>query len=219
MLDINPQSALYIIWGAGVTLQYAGLSVVIGFAIGTLLSLFKLSHCAPLRLFACVYTSIFRGTPLLLQLSFVYFALPMFIGYEITVFQAGVAAFSLNSGAYVSEIIRAGIQAIDKGQFEASRALGIPYSLMMRDIILPQSIKNILPALVNEIVNLLKESAIISVIGGADLMRRAQLVAAEEYTYFGPLIIAGLGYYTLVLGLSSIARYLEVKLQAKGAAA
>ena len=217
MLDINPDSALYIIWGAGVTLQYAGLSVILGFALGTFLSLLKLSHLKPLRLLAQVYTSIFRGTPLLLQLSFVYFALPMLTGYEITVFQAGVAAFSLNSGAYVSEIIRAGIQAIDKGQFEASKALGIPYSLMMRDIILPQSIKNILPALVNEMVDLLKESAIISVIGGADLMRRAQLVAAEEYTYFGPLIIAGLCYYVLVLALSGIAKYLETKLQAKGA--
>ena len=218
MFDINPDSALYIIWGAGVTLQYAGLSVVLGFALGTLLSLCKLSHLAPLRISARVYTSIFRGTPLLLQLSFVYFALPVLTGYEITVFEAGVAAFSLNSGAYVSEIIRAGIQAIDKGQFEASKALGIPYALMMRDIILPQSIKNILPALVNEMVNLLKESAIISVIGGADLMRRAQLVAAEEYTYFGPLIIAGLCYYVLVLTLSGIAKYLENKLQAKGAA-
>ncbi len=218
MLDINPDSALYIIWGAGVTLQYAGLSVILGFALGTVLSLFKLSHLAPLRIGARVYTSVFRGTPLLLQLSFVYFALPMLTGYEITVFQAGVAAFSLNSGAYVSEIIRAGIQAIDKGQFEASKALGIPYGLMMRDIILPQSIRNILPALVNEMVNLLKESAIISVIGGADLMRRAQLVAAEEYTYFGPLIIAGLCYYILVLALSGIAKYLETKLQAKGAA-
>lgn len=216
MLDINPDSALYIIWGAGVTLQYAGLSVVLGFALGAILSLFKLSHLAPLRIGARVYTSIFRGTPLLLQLSFVYFALPVLTGYEITVFQAGVAAFSLNSGAYVSEIIRAGIQAIDKGQFEASKALGVPYLLMMRDIILPQSIKNILPALVNEMVNLLKESAIISVIGGADLMRRAQLVAAEEYTCFGPLIIAGLCYYVLVLALSGTAKYLEIKLQAKG---
>lgn len=216
MLDINPDSALYIIWGAGVTLQYAGLSVVLGFALGAILSLFKLSHLAPLRIGARVYTSIFRGTPLLLQLSFVYFALPVLTGYEITVFQAGVAAFSLNSGAYVSEIIRAGIQAIDKGQFEASKALGVPYLLMMRDIILPQSIKNILPALVNEMVNLLKESAIISVIGGADLMRRAQLVAAEEYTYFGPLIIAGLCYYVLVLALSGTAKYLEIKLQVKG---
>jgi len=216
MLDINTDSALYIIWGAGITLQYAGLSVVLGFALGAILSLFKLSHLAPLRIGARVYTSIFRGTPLLLQLSFVYFALPVLTGYEITVFQAGVAAFSLNSGAYVSEIIRAGIQAIDKGQFEASKALGVPYLLMMRDIILPQSIKNILPALVNEMVNLLKESAIISVIGGADLMRRAQLVAAEEYTYFGPLIIAGLCYYVLVLALSGTAKYLEVKLQAKG---
>lgn len=218
MFDINPNSALYIIWGAGVTLQYAGLSVVLGFALGTVLSLFKLSHLAPLRMGARAYTSIFRGTPLLLQLSFVYFALPVLTGYEITVFQAGVAAFSLNSGAYVSEIIRGGIQAIDKGQFEASKALGIPYVHMMRDIILPQALKNILPSLVNEMINLLKESAIISVIGGADLMRRAQLVAAEEYTYFGPLIIAGLCYYVLVLALSGIAKYLEVKLQAKGSA-
>tara|TARA_B100000965_G_C19597292_1_gene760841 strand:- start:3342 stop:4004 length:663 start_codon:yes stop_codon:yes gene_type:complete len=205
-------SAWYIIQGAWVTLQYAGASTLLGFILGIILSLFKLSHLRPLEYLARAYTSIFRGTPLLLQLSFIYFAIPALIGYEITAFEAGIAAFSLNSGAYISEIIRAGIQAIDKGQFEAAQSLGLSYLQMMRDIILPQSLKNILPALVNEMVNLLKESAIISTIGGADLMRRAQLVAADEYTYFGPLIIAGICYYTLVLILSSCAKLVENKL-------
>lgn len=209
-------SILYIAGGIIVTLQYTLISVALGFILGGLLSLCKISHIKALNLFASAYISVFRGTPLLIQLSLIYFAIPTLTGYQMSVFVAGIAAFSLNSAAYVSEIIRAGIQSIDKGQFEAAKALGIPYTSMMKDIILPQALKNILPALVNEVINLLKESAIISVIGGADLMRRAQTVAAEQYSYFGPLLTASLFYYLLVMGFSYFAKILENKMKANG---
>lgn len=207
-------SIKYIVSGAFVTLQYTLTSVGIGFVIGALLALARLSSNKYLLLMSKIYTSIFRGTPILIQLSFVYFVLPGLLNIKLSVFAAGVISFSLNSGAYVSEIFRAGIQSIDKGQFEAARAFGVPYPCMIKDIVFPQAFKNILPALVNEVVNMLKESAIISVIGGADLMRRATIVASEKYTYFEPLIIAALCYYILVLFFSFIANKLEKKINA-----
>lgn len=142
----------------------------------------------------------------------IYLALPQF-GVDISQFQAAFLAFGLNSAAYVSEIIRAGIQAVDKGQREAAEALGIPYRPMMLRIILPQAMRNILPALFNEFINLTKESAIVSVIGVTDLMRRAQITSAETYLYFEPLLFVGLIYYVLVMGLTVIGRLLERRLK------
>ncbi len=180
---------------------------------GFVLALFKLGKWRGLRWFSSVYTSIFRGTPLLVQLTLIYFATPQLTGYRISAFEAGVLTFSLNSGAYISEIIRAGIAAVDRGQMESALALGLSYSQAMRGIILPQAIKNILPALVNEVVDLVKESSLISVIGEADLLRRAQIVAAEKYVYFEPLLVAATMYYCIVMILSIAAKVLEVRLR------
>ncbi|WP_342270792.1 amino acid ABC transporter permease [Rickettsia endosymbiont of Orchestes rusci] len=203
---------LYIVKGTLVTLKYSVIAVILGLLIGALLAICKVSKNFILRLFANFYTSIFRGTPLLIQLSIIYFGLPYLIGIKFSVFVAGVTAFSLNSGAYVSEIIRAGINAVDKGQVEAAEALAIPKALIMKDIILPQAIRNIFPSLINELVNLIKESAIISTIGGMDLMRRATIVSAETYNYFFPALIAASCYYILVMIISNIAKIIEKKL-------
>jgi arginine/lysine/histidine transporter system substrate-binding protein len=143
-----------------------------------------------------------------LQLTLVYFATPQLTGYNISALQAGVITFFLNSGAYISETIRAGIQAVDKGQKEAAESLGVPYKLMM-----PQALKNILPALVNESIALLKDSALVSVIGVEDLLRRATIVGAEKYIYFEPLIFVGAIYYLMVLSLTWGANVLERRLQ------
>lgn len=206
-------SVPYILEGIPVTLSYTGVSLLLGFVWGAALAFCKVGHIRPLRWFASVYTSIFRGTPLLLQLMLIYHATPQLMGYDISVWQAGILTFTLNSGAYLSEHIRGGINAVDKGQREAALSLGIPYPLMMKDIILPQAIRNILPSLVNESIDLLKESALISVIGGADILRRANFVAAEKYLFFEPLLVAGLLYYVLVMILTSGVHILEKKLK------
>jgi His/Glu/Gln/Arg/opine family amino acid ABC transporter permease subunit len=203
----------YILGGIQVTLAYTFVSVCLGFLWGTLLALCKVSHIKALKWFAAFYTSIFRGTPLLLQLILVYHATPQLTGYTISIWEAGILTFTLNSGAYISEIIRSGINSIDKGQKEAALSLGVPYSLMMKDIILPQAIRNILPSLVNEAIDLLKESALISVLGGADILRRASIVASEKYLYFEPLIVAGCIYYVLVMILTFGAQRLEKRLK------
>ncbi|MBV8885839.1 MAG: ABC transporter substrate-binding protein/permease [Chroococcidiopsidaceae cyanobacterium CP_BM_RX_35] len=203
----------YITQGILVTLEFTAISALLGFIWGTVLSLFKISTIKPLVWFGTAYTSIFRGTPLLLQIALVYYATPQLTGYNISALLAGVITFTLNSGAYISETIRAGILAVDKGQQEAALSLGIPYRPMMADIILPQALKNILPALVNESIALLKDSALVSTIGVADLLRRAQIVGAEKYIYFEPLLFAGAIYYLMVMSLTWVGYALERKLQ------
>jgi His/Glu/Gln/Arg/opine family amino acid ABC transporter permease subunit len=199
----------FLLAGTLVTLKYMTLSLLLGSMLGICLTLIKISQNRILRTLANAYTSIFRGTPLLVQLTLVYFAVPQLTGYNFTPFEAGLIAFSLNSAAYVSEVIRGGIQAVDKGQLEAAQSLGVPYVLTMRDIILPQAIKNSLPGLVNEAIDLLKESALVSVFGELDLLRRANIVSAEKFIYFEPLIFVAVVYYVLVMILSQLARLLE----------
>lgn len=206
-------SVPYILKGVQVTLAYTSVSLCLGFIWGALLALCKIGHIRPLRWLADFYTSVFRGTPLLLQLILIYHATPQLTGYMISIWEAGILTFTLNSGAYVSEHIRAGINAVEKGQMEAALSLGVPYFSRMKDIILPQAIRNILPSLVNEAIDLLKESSIIYVIGGADILSRANNVAHEKYLYFEPLLIAGFLYYILVMILTMAARLLEKKLK------
>ncbi|MDR1413966.1 MAG: amino acid ABC transporter permease [Puniceicoccales bacterium] len=201
----------YIIKGAGATLEYALLSMFFGLCGGTLLAIVRLSSYKILRAFATLYLSIFRGTPLLLQLSIIYFAMPQIIGRPIPAFLAGIIAFSLNSSAYVSEIIRAGIQSVDIGQIEIAKVLGCSKIQIMRDIVLAQGIRKVLPSLVNEMIDLLKESAIVSIIGESDLLRRANIIASEHYLYLEPLLIAGICYYCMVIILSCLAKHIERK--------
>lgn len=208
---IDYSAFIYIVEGSTITLAYSILSVSCGLVIGVLLAMMKLSRYKILQAIAHFYTSIFRGTPLLIQLSIVYFALPSMIGIKLGVLSSGVIAFSLNSGAYVSELVRAGLQGVDKHQLEAAKVLNVPTYYAIKDILLPQALRRILPSLTNELISLIKETSIISMLGEADLMRRAQLISAQTYDYFTPLCIAGLCYYVLILIIGKISKYLESK--------
>lgn len=157
------------------------------------------------------FISIVRGTPLILQLSLVYFCVPDLLGIRLNVLETGIVTFGINSSAYIAEILRSGIENLPKGQFEAAKTLQIPNCYMWKDIILPQVITNILPSLISEIITLLKETALISTLGGLDLMRRAQMVAAEKFTYFFPIITAGIYYYLLILLIEFIGKKIEQK--------
>ena len=203
----------FIAEGIFVTLKYTVISLIFGSIWGLSLALMKISHIKFLEIFASVYTSIFRGTPLLVQLVFIYYASPQVIGYKPSAFEAGILTFSLNSGAYVSEIIRAGILSVDRGQFEAASALGIRYFFTMKDIILPQALRNVLPALINEMISLLKESSLISIIGEMDLFKRANIVSAEKYIYFEPLLVIAVIYYLMVVTLSTFMNLVEKRLR------
>jgi len=199
----------YILKGIGVTLQIAIGASIIGFIVGILLALCKIGKVNVLRWFADFYTSIFRGTPLVLQLLIIYYAVPQLFDIQIEPIPTAIMAFGLNSGAYISEIIRAGINAVDKGQMEAAQALGIPYTKMMKDIIIPQAVKNILPSLVNEFITLNKETAVVTVISALDIMRRAYIVGGSTYRYLEPLLFAGVIYYIMTLVLTFLGKRIE----------
>ncbi len=203
----------FILKGIGATLAFVSISIVMGFVLGTLLSLCKITKIPFLKGFAVFYTSMFRGTPLILQLMIIYFAVPQLTGYDISAFLSAVLAFGLNSAAYISEIIRGGIQAVDRGQTEAAEALGVPYKPMMLNIILPQAFKNILPAMMNEFITLTKESALVSTIGYLDLMRRAQVVGSDIYRSFEPLIFVALIYWVMVYLLTVAGSIVERRLR------
>ncbi len=199
----------FIYHGALTTLQITAITAVFGFLLGVLLSLIKISKCRPLVWFGSLYTSIFRGTPLLVQLCIVHFGLPQLTGMTLTTMQSGVLTFSLNSAAYISEIFRGGINAIDRGQYEAAMSLGVGYRDMMKDIILPQAVKHILPSLVNEAISLLKESSILSYIGAVELLRAADQITVLTFRFFEPYLVIAVIYYVLVMLLSMAASRIE----------
>ncbi|HEY8415994.1 MAG TPA: amino acid ABC transporter permease [Thermaerobacter sp.] len=169
--------------GVVLTLQLTAVSVVAGLAIGLLIALCKLSRWAVLRWFGSTYTWIFRGTPLLVQIYIVFFGLTQF-GIKLDPFPAGVLALSLNSGAYLAEIIRAAIESIPRGQMEAARSLGMSYGLAMRRVILPQAYRRMIPPMINEFVTLLKDSSLVSVTGLVELMHRSRQLSAATLKPF-----------------------------------
>ena len=195
--------------GAILTLKMTAICAVFGFLLGVLLSLVKISRWKPFVWFGRVYTSIFRGTPLLVQLCIVHFGLPKLLGITFSTTQSGILTFSLNSAAYISEIFRGGIQAVDKGQYEAAQSLGIEYKDMMKDIILPQAINHNLPSLVNEAIALLKETSILSYIGAVELLRAADQITVMSFRFFEPYLVVACIYYIFVMILSTFANRLE----------
>lgn len=198
-----------LLMGAGVTIEITAFSVAIGFFIGLLVGIARISQFKILRIMAAVYADCIRGTPLLVQIFLIYFALPMAIGQRVEPFIAAVAACGINSGAYVSEIFRAGIQAIDVGQMEAGRSLGLTWWQTMRLIILPQAFKNILPPLGNEFIAMLKDSSLVSVIGFEELTRRGQLIIAQTYGSFEIWMTVAVLYLIMTMAISRIVAFLE----------
>lgn len=203
-------STLFIGRGILFTLILLLGGIIIGIILGLLSAIARYNMIA--NIFISRVISIIRATPLILQLAFIYLAIPNLTGINLSVILSGIIAFGLNSSAYIAEILRAGINSIPKGQFEAAQTLKIPYFYLWKDIIMPQVFKNILPAMVNEVIALLKETALIATIGGMDIMRSAQIIAAEQFTYFLPLSIAALYYYALVLLIEYSGKKLEKKL-------
>ena len=195
--------------GAGVTIQITVLSTAIGFVIGLVVGVARISHLRPLRLLAEVYVEFFRGTPLLVQIFLFYFALPVITGQRIDPFIAAISACGINSGAYVAEIFRAGIQSVDEGQMEAGRSLGMTWLQTMRYIIVPQAVKRVIPPLGNEFIAMLKDSSLVSVIGFEELTRRGQLIIAKTYGSFEIWMSVAVIYLVMTLTISRFVAYLE----------
>lgn len=204
-----------VLQGLGVTLQLTLGAGGLGLALGLLVALARLSRRAVLRGVARAYITLFRGTPLLLQLLFIFFALPMMLGVRLGPMAAGITALSLNAAAYIAEIFRAAIESIDKGQLEAARALGMSRGLAMRRVILPQTFRRLIPPLVNELAALSKDTSLVMVIALPELLYETKQLAG---TYLRPEVYvwAALGYLLIVLALSTLAQRLEHRLEARG---
>lgn len=216
--DFLSKYYMFFIDGAKFTIILAFFTVLIGSILGLFLALLRLSNVKIfnikiLNIIATAYVEFIRGTPLMVQIFIIYYALPDLIGINLPEMTSAVMALAINSGAYVSEIIRAGIQAVDKGQMEAARSLGMPYGMSMRYVIVPQAVKNILPALGNEFVTIIKESSVVSVIGIKELMYNADTVRGNTFRAFEPLIVAALVYFVMTFSLSKLMGWFERRMK------
>lgn len=219
--------------GAAITLAITVISVTNGCVLGLFAGLARLSGRRFLRLLATCYVDFFRGTPLLVQILLVYFGIPylldifceylaarygiprLFSSTDIPKLWAAIISCSLNSGAYVAEIFRAGVQSIEKGQMEAARSLGMTHTQAMRYVILPQAFRRIIPPLGNEFIAMLKDTSLLSVIGFEELARRGQLIVGETFAVFEIYITVALIYLVMTLSFSRLVDYAERRLKTR----
>ncbi len=200
--------------GIKITILISLIGVALGSILGAFVALMKLSKIKIISWIASIYIEILRGTPMLVQVFIVFFGITAALGLDISALVCGTIALVINSSAYIAEIIRAGINAVDKGQMEAARSLGLNYRQTMKSVIMPQAIKNILPALGNEFVTLIKESSIVSTIGVGEIMFNAQVVQGISFDPFTPLIVAAALYFVLTFVLTRIMNMIEGRLNA-----
>ena len=201
----------FLLKGAVVTIKVTSLAVLMGIALGTILGLARVSKSKWLKRISKAYIEFFRGTPLLIQLFILYFGLPN-LGIKLSPYFAAVLGLGLNSGAYVGEIVRSGINSINKGQMEAARSLGMSYPQAMRYVVLPQAIKRVIPPLGNEFIALLKNSSLVSVISVKDLTRQSRLVNSRTYQTFLIYISAAVIYFCMTFLLTRLVNYVERRL-------
>lgn len=205
----------YILEGLLNTVVMAFFAVIIGIILGLIVSIIRNDYEVNkkhkiLNFISKMYVEIIRGTPVILQLMIIYYVI--FKSVNINIILVGIIAFGINSGAYVSEIIRSGIKSIDKGQMEAGLSLGLKYKQVMKLIVLPEAFKNILPSLGNEFITLLKETSVGAYIGIIELTKSGDIIASRTYDYFFPLIIVALVYLILTLSLSKMVNVMERRL-------
>jgi polar amino acid transport system permease protein len=200
------------------TLTIAILGLIIGILIGIVIATVRVipkykTLPRVLNAICSFYVALFRGTPMVVQLLVCYYVLLPILGVRITGVQVSILVFGLNSGAYVSEIMRSGIQSVDIGQMEAGRAMGLTFATTMRKIVIPQAIKNILPTLGNEFISLVKETSVVSFVGAADLYVAFNYIGSNSYEFMVPYLVMALIYIALVLLITLGIRLMERSLK------
>lgn len=192
-----------------ITLWVTAASLLIATLIGVVFAIFKISRFRALQSIANVYISIIRGTPLIVQILFIYFGFPMVLGFKWDWMVASVVIMSINAGAYMTELIRGGIEAVDKGQMEAARSLGLSYGQAMIKIILPQAFRIMLPSMINQFIVTLKDTSLLSVIAVRELVQNTKIIVANNMEAFIMYAMVGIYYWVVVSILSSIAKMIE----------
>lgn len=213
---IKDDRYMWLVRGLWVTIRITVGSTLMGLLIGTFLAIIKTiqnsgKHVGPLGFLVDVYLTVIRGTPVMVQLLIIYFV--VFASSSPNTILIAILAFGINSGAYVAEIIRAGIEAVDKGQTEAGRSLGFSYASTMRLIIIPQAVKNVLPAMFNELITLLKETSIAGYIAIEDLTRAGLQIRSKSFEPFMPLVAIAVIYLVIVVFLTALMKKLERRLK------
>lgn len=198
--------------GLWITFLITIISLFFALIIGLVLGLFSISKIKILRIISMIYLDIIRGTPILIQILFIYVGIPSVTDISMSAFTAGVIAISINAGAYLVEIFRAGINSIDKGQMEAGRTLGFSYGETMRIIILPQAIRRMIPAFVNQFIVSIKDTSLLSVIGIAELTMSGQSIYSMNFRAFEILSLVAFLYFILIYALTLFSRWLERRL-------
>lgn len=198
--------------GLKMTVILTVVSIAIALVLGVIFGLFRVSRSIWLRGIGTTFVDIFRGTPLLVQAFFIYFGIPSALGFQMSALTAGIITLSLNAGAYMTEIVRGGIQSVDKGQMEAARSLGIGYLPTMRKVILPQAIRTMVPSYINQFVITLKDTSILSVIGIAELTQTGRIIIAGNYQSFKMWLIIGVIYFIVIMALTKLSDRLEKRI-------
>lgn len=211
MIEVIKEALPYLMRGTVVTLQIAAFSSLLGFAGGTILGFMHSSGNVLLRSIVSVYVTIFRGTPMLIQIPFLYYLLPA-LGIEIPLFATAVIAIGLNSTAYISQIVRSGIASVSKGQREAAQVLGFTHWQTMRYIVFPQAIRTVIPALLNEFITLIKDSSLASTIGVVELFKEGTIIISRTYAVIPIYCAVAIIYLILTTILSLLATALERKM-------
>ena len=199
--------------GLQMTLLLTVVSLVIASILGILFGLCRVAHNAVLRAIGTIYVDIFRGTPLIVQAFFIYFGLPAALDFRISAVTAGIITLSLNAGAYMAEIVRGGIESVDKGQMEAARSLGLPYKTAMAKVILPQAIRLMIPSIINQFIITLKDTSILSIIGINELTQSGKIIIARNLESFQMWLIVGVMYFIIIMILTKVSNRMERKIQ------
>ena len=198
--------------GLAMTVELTIISLIIAAVLGLTFGLLSVSKKKTLRAIALVYVDIVRGTPLLVQAFFIYFGIPAALGLRLDPNMAGIITLSMNAGGYLAEIFRGGIESVNKGQMEAARSLGLPYSLAMTKVILPQAIRTMTPALINQCIITLKDTSILSIIGIQELTQTGRLIIANNYQAFEMWTIVAVMYFIIIMILTKISKHIERKM-------
>ncbi|OZD14261.1 MULTISPECIES: amino acid ABC transporter substrate-binding protein/permease [Nocardiaceae] len=198
--------------GLWLTVVLTVISIAIALVLGAIFGLFRVSSNIVLRGIGTTYVDVFRGTPLLVQAFFIYFGVPAALNFQMSAFTAGIITLSLNAGAYMAEIVRGGILAVDKGQMEASRSLGISYLKSMRRVVMPQAIRTMIPSYINQFVITLKDTSLLSVIGLAELTQTGRLIIARNFESFNMWLIIGVMYFIIIMALTKLSNRLEKRI-------
>jgi His/Glu/Gln/Arg/opine family amino acid ABC transporter permease subunit len=201
----------YMLQGTLVTLEISALSMVLGSVVGIICGFLLLSELTPLKLVVRAYVYFVRGTPALVQIFLVYFALPV-IGIDIPAFWGAVVALGFNAGGFIAEIVRAGLQSIDMGQTEAAKAIGMTHRQTLLHILFPQSLRRVTPPLTNELITLVKGSSLLSAISIYELTRSTQLIISQKFTPFELYALLAVFYLVIISILSKISEYIEARL-------